>query len=105
MLVNRLAQKTNLLSVPPTPFAEQQVNAQSQSLWKRKRVVQRLGLKPTRLTAVRGQFANCKSQTRESTFQEFHLSSRVVSTWPWLFETICSLSMGLKEPYRDSWRR
>jgi hypothetical protein len=61
-------EKTDLLSIAPTPFAEYEVNAQTDALSQSQRVVQGLGLQSRRLTAI-GRKLACLSQ---ESFQYFH---------------------------------
>jgi hypothetical protein len=53
VLMNRVAEKTDLLSVAETPFAEQKMNPKADALENGQFVIQRLGLKTAGLLAIR----------------------------------------------------
>jgi hypothetical protein len=60
-------EKADLLSIAPTPLAENQMNAQADALPQPKRPVQRLGLQPRRLAAIGRKLARLS----EESFQHF----------------------------------
>ena len=52
MLMRRLPQKTDLFSVTATPFADQQVQPQSEPFRRRKGMIEHFGLRSRRFTAI-----------------------------------------------------
>ena len=52
MLMRRAAEKTNLLSIAPTPAAQQQVNAQANYLQRGQSAIHTVRLKPACLAAI-----------------------------------------------------
>jgi len=69
-------QKTNLLSIPATPFAEKQMGAQPNALPPPKRTVQRLGLQPRRLTAIGRKLARLSEESFQHFRQPIHCAIR-----------------------------
>jgi hypothetical protein len=65
-------EKADLLSIAPTPFAENQMNAQADALPQPKRVVQRLGLQPRRLTAIGRKLARLSEESLQHFHQRIH---------------------------------
>jgi hypothetical protein len=58
MLASGVAEEANLFSVPATPFAEEEVHPQTNSLHQRQLSVESLRLKATSLLASEGQQGN-----------------------------------------------
>jgi hypothetical protein len=58
MLPRRVVEESNLLSVPATPFAKEEVNSETKSLDQRQLSVKGLRLKAASLLARRGQQGN-----------------------------------------------
>ncbi len=72
MLMCGGTQKTNLPSIPTTPFAEKQMDAQPDALPQPKRTVQRLGLQPRRLTAIGRKLARLSEESFHHFRQPIH---------------------------------
>lgn len=66
------AEKTDLLSIAPTPFAEHQMNAQADALPQIKRTVQRPGLQSGRLAAIRRELARLSEESLQHFHQPIH---------------------------------
>src|SRR2546429_6328162 len=65
-------EKADLLSIAPTPFAENQMNAEADALPQPKRVVQRLGLQSRRLAAIGQKLARLSEESRQHFHQRIH---------------------------------
>src|SRR5690242_2238660 len=65
-------EKANLLSIAPTPFAENQMNAQAEALPQPKRAVQHLGLQSRRLAAIGRKLARLSEESLQRFHQPFH---------------------------------
>src|SRR5258706_7339298 len=66
------AEKADLLSIAPTPFAENQMDAQADALPQPKRVVQRLGLQSRRLAAIGRKLARLSEKSLRHFHQRIH---------------------------------
>ena len=65
-------EKANLPSIAPTPFAENQMNAEADALPQPKRAVQRLGLQSRRLAAIGRKLARLSEESLQHFHQRIH---------------------------------
>src|SRR2546427_1132345 len=76
MLVRRVAQKSDLLPVTATPFTEQEMNAQAESLAPRELVVECLRLQTACRLAIWGKVGQPSGEGFRDVSKPIHYSSR-----------------------------